>query len=557
MITPAKDKPLTVLNYFIRALCLALACSLSAAAVMGAPVPSRAAKPTAASQPDLFDSTNVVRIQIEISRTGISQLSSTSRGNGRARPTVMATIREGGQVYTNVAIHLKGAAGSFRPIDQNPALTLNFDKFATGQTFHGIQKLSLNNSVQDRSFLSEKISRELFEAAGVPVPRATHAKVMLNGRDLGLYVVTEGYNKQFLKRYFKNTKGNLYDGGFIRDINQSLGINSGDNLRDHSRLRELASAAKEQDSEKRWTRLQQTLDVDRFITFIAMEVLVGHWDGYTMNRNNWRAFHDLDSDKIVFMPHGMDQTFGAGGRGDSSLFPRSAQGLVAGAVLNTSEGRRRYAERMGQLATNVFKVDAVLARVDELAARIRPFIAESSVEAARRHDQVVQKFKSRIVLRGDNVARALGATTHQPRFEQGKALPLTGWKPRIQSGSMEFPEQRAPEGNPMIGITVSTGDCIGSWRTGMYLEEGKYRFSGRIRTKDLKPLTGQKDSGAELRISGGPTPPGLSGTGEWREFIYQFSVREEAMDVEFVCEIRASKGEAWFDAASLQLVRIP
>src|SRR6185369_7291411 len=93
-------------------------------------------------------------------------------GRGQRRTSVKAKVKEGGRVYTNVAIHLKGAAGSFRPIDDNPGLTLNFDKFVHGQSFHGLDKFSLNNSVQDPSFLSEKICRELFEVAGVPVPRA-------------------------------------------------------------------------------------------------------------------------------------------------------------------------------------------------------------------------------------------------------------------------------------------------------------------------------------------------------------------------------------------------
>jgi spore coat protein CotH len=104
-----------------------------------------------------------------------------------------------------VAIHLKGSAGSFRPVEDKPALTLNFDKFAPGQRFHGLKKIHLNNSVQDSSYLSEQISRELFLAAGVPTTRATQAKVQLNGRNLGVCVLVEGWNKQFLKRHFNKT----------------------------------------------------------------------------------------------------------------------------------------------------------------------------------------------------------------------------------------------------------------------------------------------------------------------------------------------------------------
>src|SRR4029078_8839298 len=190
-------------------------------------------------------------------------------GWGR-RPTVKATVREGNLVYTNVALHLKGAAGRFRSVDDDPALTFNFDKFAPGQSFHGLHKLSLNNSVQDPSFLTERICRELFEPAGVPVPRAAHAVIDLNGRNLGLRVLVEGYNKQFLKRHFSNSKGNLYDSGFVKEITDGLALNSGDNPKDQSPLHRVAEAANDPNPASRLDRLEKVLDLDRFITMIAM-----------------------------------------------------------------------------------------------------------------------------------------------------------------------------------------------------------------------------------------------------------------------------------------------
>ncbi|PYJ79924.1 MAG: hypothetical protein DME22_24750, partial [Verrucomicrobia bacterium] len=57
------------------------------------------------------------------------------------RKFVSATVQEGELVFTNVAVHLKGAAGSFRQIDDKPALTLSFGKFVPSQRFHGLQKI--------------------------------------------------------------------------------------------------------------------------------------------------------------------------------------------------------------------------------------------------------------------------------------------------------------------------------------------------------------------------------------------------------------------------------
>ena len=161
---------------------------------------------------EFFTNGPVPHLKIEITGTNWTALQRNSRAY------VRATIHDGDKVYTEVGIHLKGAAGSSRDLNDKPALTLKFDKFRDGQRFHGLDKIHLNNSVQDGSYMTELICGELFRAAGVPAARTTHARVGLNGRDLGLYVLKEGFNKTFLRRYFSDPNGNLYDGGFHKSF---------------------------------------------------------------------------------------------------------------------------------------------------------------------------------------------------------------------------------------------------------------------------------------------------------------------------------------------------
>ncbi|HAV61723.1 MAG TPA: hypothetical protein DCY13_05080, partial [Verrucomicrobiales bacterium] len=111
-------------------------------ATVPASAASTNAPATKSGKPDYF-STHSPRFEILLSDQALDAL--------RVEPKeyVKATIREGGVLYTNVALKLKGARGSFRHVDDKPAFTLNFDKFADGQEFHGFDKLHLNNSVQD------------------------------------------------------------------------------------------------------------------------------------------------------------------------------------------------------------------------------------------------------------------------------------------------------------------------------------------------------------------------------------------------------------------------
>src|SRR5712671_3610077 len=87
-----------------------------------------------------FTNGPVPQLKIEIRGTNLAAL---ERNN---RLYVRATVRDGDTVYKDVGIHLKGAAGSFRELNDRPALTLNFGKFHRGQRFHGLDKIHLNNS---------------------------------------------------------------------------------------------------------------------------------------------------------------------------------------------------------------------------------------------------------------------------------------------------------------------------------------------------------------------------------------------------------------------------
>jgi hypothetical protein len=163
-------------------------------------------------------------------------------------------------------------------------------------------------------------------------------------------------------------------------------------------------------------RLEQVLDVDRFISLLAMEILLCHWDGYALNRNNYRVYHDPDSNKMVFMPHGLDQMFGVRRASPSMTILPRMRGLVAQSVLETPEGRRRYLERTSYLLTNVLNVGAITNRVRQLAARIRPLIAEQSSQAARFHDQETVDFCERIAERAVHVQRQLDLSSEGLKF---------------------------------------------------------------------------------------------------------------------------------------------
>src|SRR5687768_10931315 len=203
----------------------------------------------------LFSDPAAPRFKIEISQANIECLRTNSRDY------VRATVSEGAGMYRDVGIRLSGQS-TFRPLESKPNLTLNFHEFVPGQRYRGLSKLMLRNAVQDGSYLHEFVATSLFRDAQVPAARVTHARVELNSRDLGLYVLVEAMNKDFLRRHFKSAEGNLYEGS-ARDINKTL---EQDNGKDTSQadLKRVLAAAETEDAAERLRRLDQCLDVNQF-----------------------------------------------------------------------------------------------------------------------------------------------------------------------------------------------------------------------------------------------------------------------------------------------------
>jgi spore coat protein CotH len=362
-----------------------------------------AAEPTATEQRDAFFSEGkVVHLKIEI---GKAELESLRR---EPRKDVKATLKDGDKTYKDVGIHVKGAAGSWRDIDDKPGLTLNMDKFADGQLYRGMDKFHLSNSLQDPSYVSELICGELFRAAGVPASRIGHAVVTINGRVRGLYYVKEGYDAAFLKKTFGNADGNFYDGGFLRDIDQPLElIRTKKDVTNHADLKALVAAAREPDKAKRFQKLEKLLNLDSFISYMVLEAVMWDWDGYPFKANNYRVYHDPKKDKITFIPSGMDQMFADV---NGPIMPGFG-GMVASALMDTPEGKKRYIARANEIMKNVYKTGDLVKRLDELEKRLQPELAKVDAGAARNYKNDVNRLRDAIKQREKSVNEQLKKMT--------------------------------------------------------------------------------------------------------------------------------------------------
>lgn len=117
------------------------------------------------------------------------------------------------EAYKNVAIRAKGntSLSNVSSMDSDRySFKIEFDHYDKTKTYHGLDKLCLNNLIQDYSLMKDYITYNLMRKAGASAPLCSFVYITVNGEDFGLYLAVEAIEDSFLSRNYGNDSGNLY-----------------------------------------------------------------------------------------------------------------------------------------------------------------------------------------------------------------------------------------------------------------------------------------------------------------------------------------------------------
>ena len=118
-----------------------------------------------------------------------------------------------GESYKNVAIRAKGntSLSAVRQLgSQRYSFKIEFDHYDSGKTYHGLDKLCLNNLIQDNTMMKDYLAYRLMGNFGVVSPLCSYVYITVNGEDWGLYLAVEGVEDAFLERNYGKEAGELY-----------------------------------------------------------------------------------------------------------------------------------------------------------------------------------------------------------------------------------------------------------------------------------------------------------------------------------------------------------
>jgi spore coat protein CotH len=379
----------------------------------------------------LFDQTVVHEIAIEISNEDLDLLDPPTDD----RVPVVLTVD--GETADGAGLRLKQGFAQFQGLDKKPGFSIETDEFVDGLDLFDVDRFTLGNAAWDHSFVAEQLVYELYRAAGLPAARTALARVTVNGETFGLYVMRETYKERWLAQYFNDPSGNLYENpGGVPDTELELRTNKRrDDTSDLAAVAEVVATASDEGYRD---AIEELVDVDQLLTYWAIEALTGHWDGYVFDipvpgqvqslarppgnpwPNNYYAYHDPETGRFVFIPHGADLAFGLGAGisydvdpSTPVLAPPKEPATIAARLWEDPAFRVELAERIRWVLDEVWDVQALTERTDLLAGLIRADGLTGSREFV-----TMAKFEDALADRKDFLARRAG----QVRAE------LAGWE---------------------------------------------------------------------------------------------------------------------------------
>lgn len=125
----------------------------------------------------------------------------------------MCTVVIDGEAFKNIGIRAKGntSLSNVSQMDSDRySFKLEFDQYDSTKSYHGLDKLSLNNLIQDNTMMKDFLVYQMMNEFGVDAPLCSYVYITVNGEDWGLYLAVEGVEDGFLQRNYGNDSGELY-----------------------------------------------------------------------------------------------------------------------------------------------------------------------------------------------------------------------------------------------------------------------------------------------------------------------------------------------------------
>lgn len=325
---------------------------------------------------------------------------------------------------------------------------LEFDHYDNANTYYGLDKLSLNNIIQDNTYMKDFLSYQMMDAFGVNAPLCSYAYITVNGEDWGLYLAVEGVEESFLTRNYGNGYGELYKpdstsmgggrgnggnfsmgGRSMRDSDVSL-IYTDDEYESYSNIFDNAKTdVTDADKDRLIAALktineggniESAVDIDKVIRYFIVHHFVCNFDSYTGSMIHNYYLYEEDG-KLSMIPWDYNLAFGgfqsAGSATDLVNYPIDTP--VSGGtvdsrpmlawIFDSEEYTSQYHALFAEWISSYFDSGIFEEFFDAVSAMIAPYVQSDPTKFCTydEFEQGVETLRSFCLLRAESISGQL------------------------------------------------------------------------------------------------------------------------------------------------------
>lgn len=308
------------------------------------------------------------------------------------------------EVYNNVAIRAKGNT-SMMQVEKygngRYSFKIEFDHYDKSKSYYGLDKLCLNNIIQDDTYVKDYICYQMMQYCDVAAPLCSFVFIKVNGKDFGLYLAVEGLEEAFLERNFGSGYGSLYkpdSTDLVGGMNQSdlllkytddehssyqniFSNTITEHTTDADRDRLIASLKKLNSGED----LENTVDIQSVISYFVVHNFVCNFDSYTGNMiHNYYLYEKAG--KMSMVPWDYNLAFGGfqGAQSASGLVNYPVDTPVSGAgvdarpmlswIFSKAEYTEQYHQKFASFLSGYFDSGIFAEEIERIRSLITPYV---------------------------------------------------------------------------------------------------------------------------------------------------------------------------------------
>lgn len=336
----------------------------------------------------IFRENEVTEIRVVLEPDDKDFLLSNSNRNSETYVTASVTFNNSSLqnvTINNIGVRLRGntSRGHLKR-----SFKIDFQEFG-GEKFLTHKKINLKPNVNDPSHVRELLTMKLYRQMEVPAPRVAPSALYFNEEYMGVYLMVEQIDDEFVDKRFGHEEGFLYKcsfGATLEDNDRIFDealyeskINEQNDTR--AELQSFVEVLNGVSNETFREEIQQVFQVDRFIRQLAVEAVTGHWDGYSYLNNNFYLFFDERSSKFEFIAYDTDNTWGIDwvnrdwATRDLNHFHRHGHARpLTSRILEVPEFRNRYHACLNKVFQLYFTEASLFPVLESLESLLDPFV---------------------------------------------------------------------------------------------------------------------------------------------------------------------------------------